>query len=209
MKSKEITPRYLKIALDIAYRIFSGEFKEKQKISGRSTLAGTYNVSPETIRRSVSLLKDMNVVEVIEKSGIHVISKKNAQLFIQKFNTQKNIIELKEKNLNLIAQKKEIEREIEKNINSIIEYSIQLRNFGMIHPFEIEIKPSSPLINKTVGETHFWQNTGATIIGVKRDGELCISPGCSLCFAEKDVIFLVCKSDNFEKIKKFIETGEI
>ena len=38
-----------------------------KKLSGRSTLASLYNVSPETIRRSIALLKDMDVVEVAEK----------------------------------------------------------------------------------------------------------------------------------------------
>ena len=38
---------YVSIALDIANKILNGEFREKQKISGRSTLASMYNVSPE------------------------------------------------------------------------------------------------------------------------------------------------------------------
>ncbi len=61
------TPKYIKIAIDIAQRIYNNEFKVGEKIRGRSTLSSKYNVSPETIRRAVSLLKDMQVVEVTEK----------------------------------------------------------------------------------------------------------------------------------------------
>ena len=54
---KDSNPVYKNIALDIANKIINGEFKVGEKISGRSTLAGVYNVSPETIRRAIALLE--------------------------------------------------------------------------------------------------------------------------------------------------------
>ena len=33
------------------------------------------------------------------------------------------------------------------------------------------------IIDKTISETKFWQNTGATIIGIRRDDKLMLSPG--------------------------------
>jgi DNA-binding GntR family transcriptional regulator len=39
---------YKRIALDIAQGIVSGRYPLNEKIHGRSTLAGIYNVSPET-----------------------------------------------------------------------------------------------------------------------------------------------------------------
>ncbi|MFD1774888.1 GntR family transcriptional regulator [Paenibacillus rhizophilus] len=55
---------YKSIALDIAGRIVSGEFPVNSKISGRSILAGKYQVSPETIRKAIGLLKEENIVSV-------------------------------------------------------------------------------------------------------------------------------------------------
>lgn len=75
---------YVSIALDIANKILNGEFREKQKISGRSTLASMYNVSPETIRRAIVLLEDMDVVNSSRGSGIDVISKSAAEKFMRK-----------------------------------------------------------------------------------------------------------------------------
>ena len=74
---------YVSIALDIANKILNGEFREKQKISGRSTLASMYNVSPETIRRAIVLLEEMDVVNSNRGSGIDVISKTAAEKFIE------------------------------------------------------------------------------------------------------------------------------
>ena len=76
------TPNYIKIAVDIAHRIINNEFLEGSKITGRTTLVSIYNVSPETIRRSLALLKDMNVVTINEKSGIIINNKTYAKEFL-------------------------------------------------------------------------------------------------------------------------------
>ena len=91
MARKASTPAYLKIAIDIASRIVNGGFLEGEKLSGRSTLVSIYNVSPETIRRAIALLRDMNVVEVEEKSGIRICSRDNALKFLEQFKTVKGV----------------------------------------------------------------------------------------------------------------------
>ncbi|SHJ86058.1 TrkA C-terminal domain-containing protein [Paramaledivibacter caminithermalis] len=204
MKKKYTTPKYIKIALDIAYRIHNGDLKEGSKVSGRSTLASKYNVSPETIRRSIALLKDMNVVEVTEKSGILIVSKKQAYQFIQNFNTKDNVSKLVNKTRKLIIQKKELEEHIEENITSIIEYSSQLRNIGLMYPFELKIPKNSHIIGKTIGNTSFWQNTKATILGIKRNDKLIISPGPYLDFREDDIILFVGTNEVLQNVENFI-----
>ena len=90
-----IKPVYQQIAIDIANRIANGEFAAGSKLHGRSTLAGQYNVSPETIRRSIALLEDMKIVEVYQGSGIVVISKEEAFKFITKFKNINSMNQLK------------------------------------------------------------------------------------------------------------------
>lgn len=204
MKRKYSTPKYLKIALDIAYRIHNDDLKEGSKVSGRSTLGSNYNVSPETIRRSIALLKDMNVVKVTEKSGILILSKKQAYQFIQNFKMKDSILKLKEETDNLILQKKSIEENIEENIKSIIEYSSQFRSIGLIHTFELKISENSPIIGDTIAGTRFWQNTKATILGIKRNNELIISPGPHLDFRENDIILFVGADGVLKSVENFI-----
>ena len=69
---------YHSIALDLAQRIINEEFPIGAKISGRSLLAGHYNVSSETIRKSVALLKDANVVSVSQGREVVVLSVEEA-----------------------------------------------------------------------------------------------------------------------------------
>ncbi|SKC46946.1 TrkA C-terminal domain-containing protein [Maledivibacter halophilus] len=201
---KYTIPKYLKIALDIAYSIYNNDLKEGSKVSGRSTLASKYSVSPETIRRSIALLKEMNVVEVTEKSGISIISKEQAYSFIQNFDTKNSILKLKDETSDLLNQKKQIEKQIEEKIEEIIEYSTELRNIGLIYPLELKIPNNSPIIGKTIANTKFWQNTKATILGIKRDGYLVVSPGPNFDFKDNDTIVFVGNDGVWHNVEKFI-----
>ena len=66
MEKKYSMPIYHKIALDIANKIHLGEIKEGSLLKGRSSLAATYNVSPETIRRAMKILEDLGVVSSVK-----------------------------------------------------------------------------------------------------------------------------------------------
>ena len=78
-------PRYQRIALEIASRIASGEYEEGQKLSGRSSIAGQYGVSPETARRAFSVLADLEIVEPAKGSGMFIKSREKSEEFIKQF----------------------------------------------------------------------------------------------------------------------------
>ncbi len=203
-------PLYRKIAIDIAGRISKGEFKEGDRISGRSTLAGEYNVSPETIRRAVFLLEDMKVVISSQGSGIFIHSKQNAYAFIQRFQNKESISSLKADVKKLLIQKQQLETEVETILDKIIDFADRLKNTDPISPLEIEIAPDSHLIGKTVTDTKFWQNTGATIVGIRRKGTLILSPGPYIGFEKGDSILVVGEMSILERIKHFMkETKEM
>ncbi|MDB2111326.1 GntR family transcriptional regulator [Clostridium paraputrificum] len=204
MSRRTNSPAYLKIALDIASRIVNGDFIEGKKLSGRSTLVGIYNVSPETIRRSIALLQDMDVVVVEEKSGITIKSKTNASSFLEKFKTKNEFATIKHDIYSLIEDKKELESKLENKINDLIEFATQLRNVGLIVPYESLVEPNSLIIGKTLGELNFWNNTGATIIGVKREGKLYLSPGPYLAIKNGDIIVYVGESEVIENVNNYI-----
>ena len=204
MSRRTNSPAYLKIALDIASRIVNGDFIEGKKLSGRSTLVGIYNVSPETIRRSIALLQDMDVVVVEEKSGITIKSKTNASSFLEKFKTKNEFATIKHDIYSLIEDKKKLESKLENKINDLIEFATQLRNVGLIVTYESLVEPNSLIIGKTLGELNFWNNTGATIIGVKREGKLYLSPGPYLAIKNGDIIVYVGESEVIENVNNYI-----
>lgn len=198
------TPNYIKIAVDIAHRIVNNEFAEGIKISGRTTLVSIYNVSPETIRRSLALLKDMNVVSINDKSGVIINNKDFAKEFLNKFKTKNDFTLLNGKTFELIKKRREIDYELEKNLSSIIEFATQLRNVGSIIPFETVISEDSKVVDKTIGELNFWNNTKATIIAVKREGDTFLSPGPYFKLQPDDTLVYVGEDSVLETVKNYI-----
>lgn len=204
MTKQTKTPNYIKIAVDIAHRITNNEFAEGSKISGRTTLVSIYNVSHETIRRSLALLKDNDVVIVNEKSGIIINSKLKAREFLNIFKTKADFSALNNETFNLIKERKAIDNQLEKNLNSIIEFATHLRNVGSIIPFESVVEDGSVAVDKSIGELNFWQNTKATIIAIKRNGDLFLSPGPYFTIRRDDVLVYVGDDCVLENIKNYI-----
>lgn len=198
-------PMYKKIALDLATRISKKEFKEGSRIYGRSTMASEYHVSPETIRRAMALLRDMDVVEIHHGSGVYIKSIERAYAFIEKYYNKESIKSLRTDIKRLLEQKKDIEEQIYNITGKIIDYSDRLKNINPINPVEISLEEKSHLIGKTISEVKFWQNTGATIIGVRRKRQLILSPGPYMGFEEGDIILAVGDMDIIKRTKKFMK----
>lgn len=176
MNEKKV-PVYIKIALDVAGKIYNGNYSQGQKLKGRSTLAGEYNTSPETVRKAMSLLRDMKVVDIQQGSGIYIRSKKEAYSFLERFSSKEDLDALRKQLKQLMIEKKEIEANISKLIEKIIDHSERFRNSVSFNPIEIQIAPESHLIGKTLKDINFRNETGYNIIGIKRNEFMMMSPG--------------------------------
>lgn len=205
MNERVETPTYVKIALDMAGKIYRGELKEGQKLHGRSVLAGEYGVSPETIRRAMSLLEDLKVISVSQGSGIFIKSRQNADTFLLRFQDRETISKLKSGISELLAEKQALEMKINEKLQKIIDYSTRLKTINPFDPVEIEIPAQCHLIGKTISESKFWQNTGGTVIAIRRKMSLLISPGPYAGFEEGDVVLVVGDTGLLDRIRRFME----
>lgn len=199
-----IKPIYQQIALDIAMKIANGELAAGSKIHGRSTLAGQYNVSPETIRRAVILLQDMDVVNVSQGSGIVIKSQGEALKFIDKFNDIESIASLKMDLLKLQESKDDIEKQMEITMDKIIDYSNRLRNISPYSPLEIELTSKFTFIGQTISDAKFWQNTGGTVIAIRRGKDIILSPGPYAELRVDDILVVVGDEGVLSRINKLL-----
>ncbi len=196
--------RYERIALDIAYSILNEEWKIGELIKGRSTLSGKYSVSPETIRRALKLLEEKSVVEVIEKRGILIKSQKSAELFIKESQSKDRVLSMREDISKMIQEKRTIEDMMIETLDTLIEQALIMKHVGIIHPLEFKVATGSHLIGKSIGEVKFWEHTGATIIGINRNGQLLLSPGPKLVFFSGDVVLYVGNAaENIERVERY------
>lgn len=198
-----IIPRYLKIAVDFSARIASGDITEGEKLKGRSVLSTEYNVSPETIRRAMSILSDKKVVEIVLGSGIVISSKENAIQFLKNFKDSESVREMRMKLSQMIEKRRDMDEEINLLTKQIIDIYKHKRS-DLITPVEIQLPTHSYVVGKSIGKLEVWHNTGATIIGVIQEKDIIISPGPYYEFAEKDKVLIVGDENVIERFNSFI-----
>jgi K+/H+ antiporter YhaU regulatory subunit KhtT len=207
MAKRSATPVYLQIAVDVANKIISGKIKKEGKISGRSTLAGEYNVSPETIRKAMALLSDVEIVEVKQGTGIYVKSVENAEEFIRRYEIRSSINELKEEMHELIKQRETIEDKMNETMNAIIDYTSRFKNSEYVKVFEYYLNDEEcNIYGKTLNELKMWENTGVTIVGIKREGKTILSPSHEEIIRKNDRLLYVGEPLSSIRLGDYIRT---
>lgn len=167
--------QYTRIAISLAERIASGQLKEGDKLSGRSKLSPEYNVSPETIRRTLRLLADMKVVEVKEQSGVYVLSADNASRYLHNFADQTDIRGKQQQLKELLVRQEHLNRQMAALCRDILDETSQTPD--ALPNYYCRIPDDWPHSGTTVGALRFWQATGATIVAIRRGLSYIVSPG--------------------------------
>lgn len=198
-------PQYMRIALDIANRIASGEIAERQRISGRSLLSSQYHVSPETVRKALSLLRDMDVVQVKEKSGVIILSADAARSFLSSFKGQREQQELRTQLHELTEQNQAISRRIAEVCDQLLEaQTTPLPTEQRLPNYELPVPAGSPRAGQSIGTLHFWQATGATIIALRRNQNTLLSPGPYAQLQEGDMVVFVGAPESVGAVERFL-----
>lgn len=203
-KSGIASPRYQRIAVDIASKIVDKHYKVGDKIYARSSLASQYGVSSETARRAICVLTDLDIVDTTKGSGVVIKSYDNAIKFIRQFHDIQTVNDLKKDILESVQrQSKELEF-FNESLNKLIERTDRFRSINPFTPFEIEITPETPYLNQTISEVNFWHNTSATIIAIKRNHSMLMSPGPYARFMEQDIFYFMGDENSLVRVRKFL-----
>jgi K+/H+ antiporter YhaU regulatory subunit KhtT len=200
--------RYEQIAIDIAQKIVRGEFRVGQKLSGRSLLAGTYNVSPETIRRSIALLQNIGVVESITGSGIMIKSSKLANEYLEEYDERQKVLDLRAKINSLLNQRRALEAELEKELSKFLEYSFQKSSI-LQQIEEVVLASDSCMVGKTIADTNLRHLTGTTIVTINRQGKEMLSPPANLTLEAGDVLAIVGTPRDRQRFKELISEKRV
>lgn len=196
-------PRYHKIALDIASKIANGELNEGDKIYASSSLAGRYAVSSETARRAIHILVDLGIVSTKKGTGITIISTDKALKYVEQNQSISTLVDLKKEMAESVArQKKELDFFNEKMME-LIERTENLRSENPFIPYQLVMEPHAYHLETQIGELPLWEYTQATIVAIRRDGSLIMSPGPYESFKSGDTIFYFGKVDTPPKVKLF------
>ena len=195
---------YKQIALDIASKVVSGKYRPGEKIHGRSPLASQYNVSPETVRRAVFLLNQVGVLEVRQGAGITIKSVEAAEDFVSKSEDKESLDTIKGHINRLMQEQKQLNNRLQENINILLDANDRFNYLNPLTPFELLIDKDCPLVGKTIASVRFWNNTGATIIAIKRKSKTILSPGPQAQLFAGDYILIVGDEASYKKTKMLL-----
>jgi len=196
-------PRYEQIAVDLATKIAQNEYKVGTKLYGRSTLAGQYNVSPETIRRAVALLQSIGIVEVVAGRGIMVVNRTAALKYLENFQYRRDLIQAQQEFSRLLEQRKEIDIAIENQMKKIMNFSSYISNI-LPKVEEVKIEKGSPLAGKSLVNVNFRGETNATVLAIEREGEEIFAPESSFVLKEGDILLYIGPDGSRKKVEAFI-----
>lgn len=197
-----MTSFYYSIAVDLARRISKGEFQVGAKISGRTLLASQYQVSPETVRKAIALLREAGAVEVSRGKEIEVVSKEKAEQFLSEWDASKPVQSFWQKFDALVAEKKRIDQKFYQLVEEIANRSPRISVLAPYRPFEVQIKENTKIIGKTIGELRLWQATGATVVAIRRKEEFVVSPGPDVALQALDWVVLVGPEESIPKMQE-------
>lgn len=206
-EQKAALPRYQQIAVELATRIASREYKEGQKIFARSSLASQYGVSAETARRAICVLADLDIVSSVKGSGVTIKAYENAEKFISQHKNRQSIETIKNDVLDCITRQRSDMDSLNDLLSELVSATEHFRSLNPFVPFQVSITKDCVYLNKSIADIHFWQNTGATVVAVHRDNHTMISPGPYIQLLEDDTVFFVTQDSRPDAVNHFLYPG--
>ena len=197
-------PQYMRIAASVAERIAEGQFAEGEKLSGRSKLSSEYAVSPETIRKAVQLLRDMRVVSVKEQSGVYVLSADSARRYLQTMQARNALVDKKYRLRALLEQQEALTKQVSELCRSILDEGIlPVQAEQSLPNYAVRVPAGWAEAGRNLGELHFWQATGATVVAIRRGGTTILSPGPYAELYAGDSVVFVGDADTREAVARY------
>lgn len=187
----EYESRYQQIAVEMAEKIAEGWYEVGEKITARSTIATSFGVSPETARKALQILVDMGIVRIRQGSGAYIQSREKAQMFFERFSETVSIVQTKKAITEAIQKQRRDLDHLNELLDDLVAMTKRDHNTMYIVPHDMRLDENCNFIGKTIGELNVWQQTGATIVAIRRGRKTIFSPGPYEQLQTGDVILFV------------------
>jgi K+/H+ antiporter YhaU regulatory subunit KhtT len=199
--------KYQIIAADIASKIVENKYHVGERIYARSSLASQYGVSSETARRAIAVLQDLEIVEATKGSGVIIKSYEKAAKFVHQLQDVQSVKEIQRDMLETIIQQKEELEKLENLTKELVSRADRFHSLNPFVPFQVTITDSCVYLNKTIEEMNFWQNTTATVVGIRRGQEILLSPGPYATLHDQDVLYFIGNEQCIGIVQNFLFTA--
>lgn len=197
-------PRYQQIAYDIAAKIANGTYPEGQRTYVRSALASQYGVSSETARRAICVLSDLGIVASAKGSGVTIISADKAADFVRQYRDVDSITDLRrELRDRILRYQAELER-IGSLLNQLLDRTERFHASNPLVPYQYTLTGSCRHLGCSLQDLNFWHNTMATVVAIRRNDRLILSPGPFEALCEGDTIYYIGNHDCIARVNQLL-----
>lgn len=203
-RKASLMARYEEIALDVAEKIVRGEYRIGDRLVGRSSLAGQYKVSPETIRRAIAVLHSHTIVTTKPGLGIIVVDKEAARRYLSEAELTIKLRSLQEEVMSLLEERRQLDERLASAIQKMVHSTVGAIA-TMRHVEEIEVAKRSELVGKTLQEADIRTRTGATVVGIARGRDEIFSPPPSFRLEAGDILIVVGEEEAKERLRQLAE----
>lgn len=203
-KHKTGIAAYQRIAMDLAEKIADGKYREQEVIYGRSMLAATYAVSPETVRRAAMLLQEWGIATSEAGNGIKVISASKAAEIVERLQDVSEVTQIKNNIMALLEEQRQIQQRLEEQLAALLDYIERTSLAAPVLPYEIPIKENCLVLGRKLSELSFWQQTGVTVVAINRAGKMLVSPGPNAVFQAGDVFVFVGPEGSYKEVYAYL-----
>lgn len=197
--------KYQEIAYDMAAKIADGHYKIGERFYAKSAISSQYCVSSETARRALNILSDLGIVKIVKGSGVTIVSPEKAADYIRQFKKVTTIVELRSELYREIQIQNESRQRMDGILKEIKDKVTQFNQANPIVPYWIHVDSDCPLLGKTLRDLNFWNNTLATIMAIRRNGELLLSPGPYAALMADDVLYYIGDEDCVQRVETFLK----
>ena len=143
------TSKFQKIVVEVAKKIAVGDYPVGSSIKGRSTLAATFGVSSETIRRAMNILADLHIVSLKQGVGVIILSKEKAIEFLDDFESTNDIETQKSRILGHIKNQEEQLKTLAGLVSVYLEQTKLVNKKYPLDPYGIRLSEDSEFIGSS------------------------------------------------------------
>lgn len=200
--------KYQEIAYDMAAKIADGCYRIGERFYAKSAISTQYGVSSETARRALNILSDLGIVRIVKGSGVTIVSSEKAADYIRQFQQVTSIVELRGELYREIQIQRESRERMDDILKEIKEKIAKFHQANPIAPYWVQIGDDCPLLGKTLRDLNFWNNTLATVVAVRRDGELLLSPGPYAALKAGDILYYIGDENCIQRVETLLKSAQ-
>ncbi|MGT2666320.1 GntR family transcriptional regulator [Streptococcus rifensis] len=191
---------YQKIAVAVAKKIATGDYKVGQKIKSRTTLASLFHVSPETVRKGINILADHKIVTTKQGSGVWITSQDKALAFVQSYEQEHSLAIIRQDIEDKLESQRLEMKKLEQALEELFQQTKKSRGHFALQLYRLVLNKPLKEPNVSLNKRNIWQNSGATIVALARDETLKISPDPKLIPKQGDVLYFVGNEESQEQM---------